>query len=1064
MAIADVERVLRDICQTRIGRAGFGDPLFTYRVSEDEFARLTESLSSVTVAEFNGHVVCKKAFVLYAATWWNRRYSGGHWAWEPIFTPIGLQYYIDPNNRSAYVSEGLRSWGLKPVATQRAYLGAIVYNGGIPNHILTLANGALARFIARIIQVAPINALCEDYERIASDPTIVGLLAPVYQQTDFYKLVAELLVQLKQIIETVPANENADRVTQFDRIVPNWRDRLPLGLDSAASRELVNQIAGHIQGAVGQVPFPVTRWWIRDGDVWIPQITVEKRSRVMIQDLIRQFGPFNKIPKAVEVSIGGHVTIFELYRNFAFDGQFHVKGRDLLRRSDVDLESPVSVILRLDDDTELYARGNQFKSLDFSQIWRIHGDIADRRLKIKSVGPFRTSAQSVLVSIPHDSRLQNEAAPVCTFAGRNCYLLETTSIVESADGTNYVINVGDSDEDLIDVEFDIGGGNKYNDLLWSSVPVFSEHPTVQQFSDAVYIGSVPANQVIYGVRRARPGLSRVRVTQDENVVWSADYILLPDFDVSRSESGSGYVSFLITGLDHFIPVAVEGQFSFLWEGDVLTITTLNDRPLPPRVTVALANAQETRLSLQLGCPLPQPMLLTGTGELISGDQSVSLEEFASTRFYSDMQTREELVVVLENQTRFVTTMGRMQIGRNDVSLGRLWDKVEVLLSETDDLDASVTVRLEIGVQPICEFSVSRFGFRLIPDQNNGIVSVDPISVPSSISLGLINLTDALPVFELSRLNPHLWNVNVQGLSGPSLIFATNESQVSIRSLLWNADYDQEPNSTLLSAMCEYDPVIREARIRVVLSEMATNMSHRDWETCFRLLDNFKHLPLSTLDFVRLSIREPAFLVMLVFTMPAELAQIVIPRLEIELPFVWELVPLTAWRSGLSCILATMPAMLIGFVYERMYYNIRQFAGGRSAALAKSQHTVNPIIDWGQVRNNLLRPGACDQLNDLRIRMANMAEVNMVTPQIQGGIKTLMDRHGDVWGAGDQSLRRLIAAPVVAAYAQSPTTNEFTETFDHQTIMSLKLIRNCEPEWYDHAYQFCLETAGNNNHG
>jgi hypothetical protein len=1069
MAIADVERVLHDITYSRAGQAGYGDPLYMYKVTEADFDRLATELRTVTVADFTRHSICKKAFVLYASTWWNRRYQGGHWAWEPIFASIGPNCNVDPNNRSDYIRQGLRSWGLEPVAIQRAYLGAIVYNGGIPNHILTMVNGPLPRFISKIIQAAPVNAVLEDFERIASRSANDWGLPVVYQQVEFFKLVAELLVQLKHLVPRIPDIRGVDRVSQLDQVVPNWRDKLPLVLDSVASCELVNQITGNIHGNSGQVPFPVVRQWVREGDVWFPQIHIEKRSKVTKNDLLRQFGQFDGTPKAIEFSINGQVTIYELFRDHAVQGQYHVKGRDLKYRCEV--ATPVSVVLRLADDRELFAKGNHFKPLDCSQIWRLHGDIGERRVMLKSVGAFRTSAKSVLVSIPHDSVLDCDIDPVCNFEGRDCYYLDRTSTVVSADGTHYVMSIGVNAEDGIDVEYDLEVDVAHEHLLWSSIPICSENPRVQQFTDALSFDYVPRERIAYGTRRARPGVSRVRVVQDATVIWSADYILLPAFSISRIAFAANYVSFSIIGLGQFSPTSVDQGLEMQWEGNCLTIRTLTAGPLPPSVSVTCTNLVGIRLTLLLACPLPQPLLVMANGVNITDQQTVSLHDFASARFYCDSTTREEVVVVLKNElqvddseTRLVTTLGYTKAGRNDLSLGRLWDKVELLLSETDNLDSGVKIRLEIGVQPLVEFRVGRFGYRLTPIRQDSRVIIEPSNVTSEVSLVLVNFDDSLPVRDLCQVSPTEWIVDLLGLSGPSIIVPDNACQLSIRSLLWTSNSEQQPRSTLLSAMFESDPALRENRIRFVMSELASNIRHPDWETCFQLLEHVKHLPLSTLDFVRLSIREPDFLVMFVLTLPTELSETVLPRLEIELPFIWEMVPVSAWRNAFGNILNDIPPQFMGAFYERLYLRIRQFAGGRSVNVARSLRPGSPVIDWERVRIELIAPGACAQINELRIRMANMADVHVVTPTLQGNILNLFEMTPDIWGAASRSLTTLIAAPVLAAFAQSLPFDEFASTFDNQTIMSLKLIRSIEPEWYDHAYQFCLESAGVNNNG
>jgi hypothetical protein len=82
------------------------------------------------------------AFVLYASEWWKHEYSGGQWSWAPVLENLGIvSSQFSPQLRSDFVARGLSFWQLSPLDRGKAFLGAIVINGGIPMRLLAQGDG-----------------------------------------------------------------------------------------------------------------------------------------------------------------------------------------------------------------------------------------------------------------------------------------------------------------------------------------------------------------------------------------------------------------------------------------------------------------------------------------------------------------------------------------------------------------------------------------------------------------------------------------------------------------------------------------------------------------------------------------------------------------------------------------------------------------------------------------------------------------------------------------------------------------------------------------------------------
>ena len=65
-----------------------GRPLYAYLVDEAEYADLiglVGQFSEVRLASLDACPAFKAAWLLYAAEWWRRCYSGGQWGWSGLF-------------------------------------------------------------------------------------------------------------------------------------------------------------------------------------------------------------------------------------------------------------------------------------------------------------------------------------------------------------------------------------------------------------------------------------------------------------------------------------------------------------------------------------------------------------------------------------------------------------------------------------------------------------------------------------------------------------------------------------------------------------------------------------------------------------------------------------------------------------------------------------------------------------------------------------------------------------------------------------------------------------------
>ena len=126
---------LEDFLGRRELRGPDARALYAYRCSQEEFESLGSQLeSSPSYDRLTGDAPVR-AFVLYASEWWQRRYDGGTWAWEPLLESIGWEHIHYPDLYEP-VRRAWKWWKVELVSLPSSvrYLGTFACQGGLPLH------------------------------------------------------------------------------------------------------------------------------------------------------------------------------------------------------------------------------------------------------------------------------------------------------------------------------------------------------------------------------------------------------------------------------------------------------------------------------------------------------------------------------------------------------------------------------------------------------------------------------------------------------------------------------------------------------------------------------------------------------------------------------------------------------------------------------------------------------------------------------------------------------------------------------------------------------------------
>ena len=196
-----------------------GRALYAYRCTAREFAGLTETLErNAPLGNRAGNGVIR-AFVLYAAEWWQRRYDGRHWAWEPLLTSIGW-YSVDYPELYESVRKAWSWWkvDLVRLPTSIRYLGTFACQGGLPLALVGDTDSRVTQYLRAVLKhTAAYRQFVDDPIDLARDQQ--HLLNPPTLRRDYvFRLAADLIEAVLDLQNDIESDsEDEDPLNALDQ-------------------------------------------------------------------------------------------------------------------------------------------------------------------------------------------------------------------------------------------------------------------------------------------------------------------------------------------------------------------------------------------------------------------------------------------------------------------------------------------------------------------------------------------------------------------------------------------------------------------------------------------------------------------------------------------------------------------------------------------------------------------------------------------------------------------------------------------------------------------------------
>ncbi len=1000
-----------------------GRALYRYRVTDQEYKELVSSLSASSllgVEHVSQTLHWDAAFVIYASEWWRRHYDG-HWGWQGILESIGISYEtLNVGLRNEIVENGLRRWKreVRSYQGKRHFLGTVATEGGLPLHQMADSGGWLKSLLRVVLtthvsRAIPLSVLIENHS---------NSIPQSYRASGLFQVLEDLADSVVMLRNEYDLTSKPDPVDWLDINVTGWRDYFPFSINDAMGMSLLKDLVDTVSRAKEDVnlnPFIIERS-ISGFELGIPTLFahLDIPSFVYLESF--DFDSVNLPALAIFEICGregkrwpickGIQTTYRGKKAFKLTGKsFKLEGDDAKQGLILQIKNGSQVLLELelqggnmlDDDLPWLFRdvGGKF-SLHGMASQSIKDSIALAYLPGSAMFKLSDKAEQ------HGETLGFNDGSLVMFSGEiNCSIGDerfTLSAGEKESVNEYIV---------------IGKRFEYRSL---PVDTFIGPPRVITVNKVTGSKSVSTSSNLQGraiglggmwkpLNSCGVGTYEIRILDNRGLtVFRKRVGILPsDFKIkllpSRERIAKGVIELSNLGRASVI-VNSPGVSSEIVNDTRGTRLQLNAGNFPPiHVEVNLlfpASYRENTLFLPF--PSRGVVLFNADDAPVSLDKPVYLDKLMGMRlkiYRGALPTRHTAKVTFRlddpsipgHISRDVYKEINLDI-ESDVAEFVLQDWAEIfesILAVSSSLDSVVNLTIKLSLGDLYQLNVRQYESVLNPLFEHELVEIDGLdfihtSVEKIKGIQIIPMLLGDPEQNLEQLIPE----NSQGVltgrwplgtltrkNSPILLYPSKNSEVNFRPLLWYKHNSSEPDflnldnvKSLRQAILLHND-IRQAAISHILTQLATDFDHSDWNLINLLWEKTSHLPLETLDIWINSVNVPSFLVALFLKDKMDLLE----KLESQLPLVWELISLNEWEAAINAFKKKLEISLNGevdLIKDLLQSKIEKIA------------TVLGLVSTSAILMARTFSVKSDDLVNLRQFDANMFKQLVVEPKFQ----------------------------------------------------------------------------------
>ena len=1066
-----------------------GRALYAYRCTASEFGSLAEALTDTYSSIFSIWIERSaiRAFVLYAAEWWQRRYDGGPWAWEPLLNSVewhGVHYpdLYEP------VREALRWWrvDLVRLPTSARYLGTFACQGGLPLALVGDAHSRVTQYLRAVLKhTAAYRQFVDDPIDLAQDQQ--HLLRPPTLRRDYvFRLAADLT---EAVLELRDDAEDGDPLGALDQTRSDWRETMPLDLDNERAQELLTGLFRHAsRDRLAPVDdFRVERFLRRTGVGWRLGARVRLPASMPTEDLARRLNVDPKaLPTRLQVRaygdrvhvLGAYAEQSDAYRLMSRDAQSVISLWDVEAAGEVRLQ-----FVSVDAVGEYLVpyRGDALGELP----WAFQGD--EDECPFIGEGSISSRAPEIVMLVQENDTLVSSTVSVEErVLDRMMRRITERTAIETSDGRCVV---EPSSAQGIERDYLLSGRRFHN--LESRWPLFSNVPRLRIARTEQAPRAVPGSEVNWRQTgqdwKAYPdtyGLWEVRHVRRGELGYRGRVGILPnDFGAQitpGSDMSEGWLE--LSGAEGVKVIGDDEEIEFRTQvasdGIRVHVRARDPAVVPARVRLRLH--WQGSADLVVSVPFPgQGGRFLRNGKPVDG--SLAIDEIFGVRATAVSSSPvkhfwvegELNALDLDNSVLRVAYF-RRRLHKSGVTqelpLVDVRSSIELLLSASSSSHARVDLRIVDGLQPQPgALQVRRFsgtvrhcdGMAFVDTEQTS--DTDPamtfevmsISRPDDdpVRLDVVEVEDA----------PHA--MLPRDVDQPWLVIARHEEQVRVRPIVVGGRASQEidESPSLPEALRLEDSELRRKNIAAALDALLLDGGDArsvedDWAFLTHALLRAEGLPATSFDLLKVLVTKPRLLVRCMFRLESAPRQL-LWGLEDELPFSWLLIGRSVWMAEAKQAFGLLRSEL---------------ADVRDGERIARDH-IDSILAEGVSRMRALYTVQCDvglRLMGLEVPKQIVAEA--IKKRDDGTQTQLAVRYSmNDWPKGDgrrewvNELDRGRLLDELGIWQQDGEIGERQPAFDTpvaaawccfgsklaaRTIFLVKRIRAHDPEWFDLAYE------------
>ena len=1086
-----------------------GRALYAYRCTGEEFESLAEALSRNPPQNGSASDLPIRAFVLYAAEWWQREYDGSQWAWEPLLEPIGWGGIHYPD----LYEPVRRAWGwwkvdLVRLPTSIRYLGTFACQGGLPLALVGHVHYSVTRYLRAVLKhTAAYRRFVEDPIDLARDQQ--HLLRPPTLRRDYvFRLAADLI---EAVLDLQDDAQDEDPINTLDQARPDWRRTMPLDLEDERARELLAGLlreAGRDRTSPAD-DFRVERFLRRTGIGWRIGARVRLPASISTDALARQLGVrMDELPLRLQVCTGSESTrVVGLYAAQSDDFRLVRDARGATEFWDAEAAGELRLRFRTGapvGEPVLPYRGSALGELPW--VFRIEddyefigeGSVANRSPELHVLVPDGCAPDRgepiTEPLVPGSEEVAQRADVQVRVLDRALWRVSERTAIETESGRCVV---SPSSGQAAEEEYRLSGQRFQG--LESAWPLFRGPPTLRLARAEQPARTVRENEVEWrqtgGEWQPRPtefGLWEVRHVRAGELRHLGRAGILPKrFEYSIEpgpDMNQGHL--VLTGGEH-VRVAGHGPEAIVTartEGDAVRVEVTAKDAVAPPVHVMLRLHWPGAAELAVEAPFPgQGGHILWEGQSLSrglavddlyGVRAIALSPDPSQKFWLEGELRAEdlgdLVRVAYFRRRLLKSGVTHELPLIDVRA-----RIDLLLSASASSDARVDLRIVDRFQRCHETArISRFAATLECEPDRSRVSVSPTMADDSgstfeavplarpgddpVQLDLIGPVNA----PNGAVLPHDLN-----LGEPWLVVMRHGERVRVGPVRIDDPIGPGACSGLGSSgsprlaealsIAEREP--RTERIAAVMDDMLTagdsEPGEEEWSFLTDSLLRAEGLPATALDLCRVLVTKPRFLVRSLFRLESAPRQ-QLWQLDRELPFSWLLIRRDVWRSEAKQAFDRLREQIVGVIdgdHDRIarehVEKILDEGADRLPALDTVCTDVAMRLEGGRPSD-----GFFEELQEERRRQTT-EQIRLRAslddwPRGDGRREWIQELENgelldqlNMWQTPDEHRNRqpLFDTPIAAAWCC------FLSKPTDRTVFLVKHIRAHDPEWFDLAY-------------